>query len=249
MHSHAHTDSSLWKQGRYYVHSSHGRGVLRFNWRFGGTSCRFTLSVGGVENGVTLGFALPFIGRFYVGFERTALSQYFPDEPRETGIRIFDWAVWIDLWNDDTWGAGNTVKWTDPSTWGKEGPYSDSGRKYPWSSMNWHPLRTLFGKMETWTKNERTKWARIPLPEGNYDAEVTLHTRVWKRPRLPWPSKQKPRAIVKPEKPIGVPGKGTAAYNTGKDAIYELTCTARTAEAAVAKVVDSVLNQREQYPK
>lgn len=225
------------------------RSCFRAGWRLGGKSFRFMITWGGCENDLSVSVALPFLGSAHVGMEYVLPEGWMNrNYARCTGIRVFDWKIWIDIWNDDSWGGGNTVKWTDPSTWGRTTGYSFHGPKYPWSSMTFDPLRFLLGRMEVEKKDVREERVRVPMPEGNYDATVTLYRQVWARERLPWSSQVAHRAEIEPDEPIGVPGKGTTAYNCGDDAIYALTCNARRASEAAGKLAERAMDTRERHP-
>ena len=83
--------------------------------------------------------------------------------------------------------------------------------------------------------------------EKPYPAIVTISESRWKRSR--WFTKKTIGANVKinDEGGIPVPGKGTAEYNCGQDAIFEFGCGAENPHEAVGHVTESVLRTRKQH--
>lgn len=84
------------------------------------------------------------------------------------------------------------------------------------------------------------------MPEHPYPATVRLFESTWKRPRWPF-ARRMVRAEIEVEGGIPHPGKGENSWDCDDDATYSLTCQARTAEDAVAKLVGSVLRDRRNY--
>jgi hypothetical protein len=87
----------------------------------------------------------------------------------------------------------------------------------------------------------------VPMPEGNYPCIVKLTEDTWTRPRLKAARKLVRRAEVEMLVPIPVPGKGTASYNCDDDATYSMCCTARSVAQAVATMAESAMRDRERY--
>ncbi|HXI16285.1 MAG TPA: hypothetical protein VNM48_07925, partial [Chloroflexota bacterium] len=71
----------------------------------------------------------------------------------------------------------------------------------------------------------------------------------WGRRRWPhWPlTRRMVRADVQVPEGVPHPGKGENAWDCGEDATYALTCAEQTPEAAVGRLVESVLRDRRRY--
>lgn len=142
-----------------------------------------------------------------------------------TGIRVFEWALWWDVWHTRHEWKSTTPRWRHGS---------------------FHPLDAWFGRLSINTVERSTHDVLIPLAEKNYLAHVKLTDDTWTRARWPrWPfTKQRFRCNVDIPGGIPVPGKGENSYDCGDDATFGLSADARTPEEAVAQVVQSVMNTR-----
>ena len=147
---------------------------------------------------------------------------------RETGVRVFDWKLWVDIWR-------------------REHSYS---RQDPWwmhNTVDLNPLNLLFGT----TRYDdgptiHDEVVDFPMPEKSYRGRVRIQANQWKRPRWPWP-KTVLRAHVDMEEPIPFPGKGENSWDCGDDAIYGSTFPCRSVEEAVGRVVGTALRNRQRY--
>jgi hypothetical protein len=199
---------------------------------------QFYLAIPYVFNG-WLGFR-NFIPRKWLPYVWTKpLTVYNPDGssevrpprkmpvPRQTGFRVFDRALWIDIWRDDM-NSGHNWKWND------------------WIVIR--PERILFGSTQHMKKDLFTEDAIVELPEGPYPVTVTIFESTWKRPRWPWPHKMIRAEIDCGE--AGIPshaGKGENSWDLDDDAVFAMTCPESTVEGAVLALRDSILRDRKKY--
>lgn len=144
---------------------------------------------------------------------------------RQIGLRIFDGALWIDLWRDDD----------------------------KWDNRNWrtrpiviHPMDILFGRTKHTQQSISIHEVDVALPEGKYPATVELYYSIWTRPRWPFARKIK-RANIELRHGIPVPGKGENSWDLDDDAILSMTCPANTVEGAIGQVVESALRSRRRH--
>lgn len=142
---------------------------------------------------------------------------------RDLSLRVFDAAIWWNLWVDDT----------------------GRGPRPGWRAGNFRPIDVLLGKANYTNEVLSTHHVLIPMPEGGYPAVVTMERATWKRPR--WFAKHVRRADIQID--VGIPhaGKGENAWDCGRDATFGLGCVADTIEEAVAKTVQCVLRSRRKY--
>lgn len=246
------TTGPMWRHGRAWVHvrpeygnDDKGKPYTKPRWYSGNVCFCWTLpchhpgasiDVGGqgCEDHLSLHLGIPLLFDVYLTFEgmgaQRLANKLIPTsyEGRETGIRFFDKGVWWDVWHTDgSWSRG-TPRWRHGC---------------------WHPLDTLFGRMDYTSRDLRTVRAGIPMPEGVYPASIRFFESTWRRPRWPWAplSHRLVRAEIEPDKPIAEPGKGENSNDCDDDALYSLTTQASTVEQAIAAVVETVLRTRRRY--
>ncbi len=128
-------------------------------------------------------------------------EQFRMPEEREIGIRVFDKAIWISLWN-------NQMEWNSSDPW--------------WWQFTIWPLDILLGRTKYNTKTIMTGRCVVPMPEHEFQADYKVFESTWKRPRWPCP-KRMLRIEIKNDEPIPLPGKGTTSYNCDDDASYSVT--------------------------
>lgn len=208
-------------------------------WWFGGLRIEFApwsrsfgleIDVEGSGSDHNLLFSIrPYIFSLYFGFSGRRLGRLCNRllkgsyEGRTVGIRVFDWAIWWECW------APN-MSWSSGEPW--------------WMRWTWHPLDTIFGRHQHSERLVSRQKAWVPMPEKAYRCVVEMKDETWKRPRLPWPSRQLRRAHIECEEGVPFPGKGENSWDCGDDASYSLTTPARTVEEGIAKYVESVLGNR-----
>jgi hypothetical protein len=197
-------------------------------WRLGGFKCGVGVSMH--DEGPVAMLQIPLVGQFFVGLRGIlpwALVHRF--DWYDLSVRVFDWAIWVNLWCDDsrsrTYGS-----WWHPER----------------RRVTWHLLDTLLGSTRYTSRVLKEVDAVVPMPEGPYPSKVTLREDTWRRPRWPFP-KRLLRAEVRPETPIPHPGKGENAWDCGEDATRSLYTTAATVEDAVAAMVSTVLRSRRRH--
>lgn len=171
---------------------------------------------------VTLGS--PLLGRW--------IYKRFGQGPPEVNIvnfRYHDRALWWEIWHSKwSWTSG-TPRWR-------------SGNFQWWDWMAGKPVHN--------SEVTKVQQVKIPMPEGSYEATVTLSFDTWKRSRWPWPQIRHGYNLDVNEingKPgyIPVPGKGENSWDCGGDGIFGQSGSARTVEEAIGHVVGSALRDRQ----
>ena len=212
---------SMWVEGRAWFHI--GRVCFSPSWNLWSSFCLAEIRIGG-EDEIGFSMAIPPVA-FWFSIQgilpRQLRSRY--DWPRYTGIRIFSWTVWFDLWNDN-------------SGWTKQGR---------WHDFNFDIKNFLFGSPKYSNRVVKEEEVMISLPEGNYPATVLLERSTWKRPR--WFAHSGWYATVDVKKPPAIPGKGENSWDIDDDHIFSLSTRARTVEQAIAHYIEAVLRNRRRY--
>lgn len=117
---------------------------------------------------------------------------------RNIGIRIEEWIIWVDLWNDpDEWRS------VDPKWW----------------HFTIDIPRIIFGKYKYAEVVVETGKVTINMPEGGYEASYEVKERSWKRERWIFTKRRKDVSF---ELPVGIPhyGKGENSWDCGMDGTY-----------------------------
>lgn len=226
MHAHGNREG---RSLRWWLHF--GRNST-FHTEFYLFSGRFAMEVKiGGEAELLIVFA-PVLFSLYLtldcGWTRTLREFLLKDswEPRAIGLRIFDWAIWLECW-------APTGSWSSREPW--------------WMRFTWHPLDTFFGRMKHSEREISRTDAVISMPEKAYPCTVVMKAETWKRPRLPWASAKVTRAHMECEEGVPVPGKGTTSYNCGDDAIYSMCCQAESVEQGIARYAEDAQKTRLRY--
>lgn len=227
----------------------HGRAWLhvrnesaRIEWNLRSTSCGIALQTSqDGEDTISGSIALPPLA-LYFGVDLNKgrllhrLASWVSRKSSDMGgsksysgsqlsIRIFDWAVWWNIFSDDSGWTSTRPRWRDG---------------------NWHVLNTLLGKERYFEDSEAvSEDVLVPMPEGSYRGKVTLRSDSWKRPR--WFRKVVTRAHIEMVDPVPIPGKGENSYDCDEDAIHGTTAPAKSVDEAVAGVVASALRTRRKY--
>lgn len=212
--------------GRAWLRFHESRTGLGWSWSLVSHFCHAYIEFGGYnDEDIVLSVALPPVA-FWLHFEGLPWRRLWDALDGHTlSLSVHDWTLWWVVWKDD-------------SSWSSKTPR--------WRHGCWHPADTFLGRWAYSDRVERTQRVVIPLPEGNIEGTVEMHLSTWKRPRWPWPRTML-RATIKPDRAAIVPGKGENSWDCGDDAIYELTCPAKTPALAVAAYVEAVLRDREKY--
>jgi hypothetical protein len=148
-------------------------------------------------------------------------------EGRKLGVGFHDGSVFWEIWKD-------------PSSWSKDDRWRNS-------SLNW--MDKLFGKAQYQsTVVETHDHVPIPMPEGVYEASITITEDTWRRPR--WFARPLDRSLRRAEiKPLDWPD-GTQGHiphpgkGGGSDGLYSLNTPANNVPNAIAAAVERVLLKR-----
>lgn len=212
--------------GRAWLRSARTRCCLGWEWNLRSHFCHAYVEMGGYsDHDITVSVALPPVA-LWLHFEGLPWRRLWNAlDGRTLKLSIHDWALWWVLWKDDSSWSSHTPRWRQGC---------------------WHPLDTFLGRWRYSCRPLRLERVVIPLPEGAIEGEVKMELATWKRPRWPWP-RTMVRATIKPDRAAVVPGKGENSWDCGDDAIYELTCSAKSPAEAVAAYVTAVLRDRERY--
>lgn len=205
--------------------------------------CRMLLKLNsGDGDQITAGLAIPMLFSIWVSIEGRFLRRLMPGEmvdsrvqpgetfwmptERQIGVRIFDSAIWVSLWEN-------------PMEWNRSDPR--------WWAFNFQPIDFLFGQermARDETKSDQD--VSVRMPEGVYTGKLRLYRVTHKRPR--WPTaRHVNRYRIEMDDPIPVPGKGESAWDVGEDAVYSISGVASTADKAVIRLLDSVNTSRVRY--
>lgn len=225
--------------GRAYAHL-HTGDTVRVEWNLGSKSCGVSLAADPTgEDTWTASLKLPPIA-LYFGAELTKhrllrkladkLVAMSPSDLRCTwsgrrlALEVHDWAVWWQLWVDDSGWTASRPRWRDGSL---------------------HFLDLLLGREAHASKVLDARDIVVCMPEGQYTGHCELRADTWSRPR--WQTRRVVRAHVDMRDPIPVPGKGENAWDCGEDAIHGITVPAETFADAIASVTMSALRDRERH--
>jgi len=221
------------KFGRTKALWRHGRGWLRMPWATLGFEWSVPTHFWHVGFDLGGGDSELFSTQFACGL----FALWFHYEPVKWRV-VRDRSYQIAFHNGGMWVRCGTNRWGD---WHKGQPW--------W--MDWHfdPLDFLFGRQKHRERDLEAVETLVPTPEGGVLATVRLFESTWERRRWPWwpLTRCLDRAEIELREPIPVPGKGENSWDCGEDAIYSLTCPARTVSEAVAAVVESYTRTRERH--
>jgi hypothetical protein len=107
----------------------------------------------------------------------------------------------------------------------------------------------IMGRTDYTSEPIETHTTTVTMPEGSYDAIVTINRDMWRHRR--WPFRYFPRqrtsAYIEVPQGVPVPGKGENSWDCGEDAIYATGSSSPTVAAAVAQIITSALKTRERY--
>ena len=249
----------LWRNGRAWF-NFRKFGAIRIEWSiFGRSSTALSFSFAGEEDDL----------QFHVGFYRLfSIWLTFSDVPilrrlfkdirsfhgYGTGVRFFDYAVWLDLCMNDAWGS-RQINWINrfSGIGGWAGMTYKDHNHWHGIQVNIHYLDILLGREHHSERNINapvecvlelhpdTTWlGRV------YKLNIQMKEHSWKRPRW-FVTEKRMRARVQCNPPIPIPGKGENAYDLEDDALHDGTFNAITPEEAVQAVKRSVIEEREKY--
>lgn len=230
-----------WREGRAWVHNRdhdyhHDSGVrvwpiipqeTRVEWYLlRKKSGSWAVGYGRDDEDHSLHVRLPLLVDVYLSWHNKRFQpKGWEDSHTEYAIRHHDGHLW--------WRFGG-----NPMGGGKELPWWRDG------NIDW--ARLTLGKSTFTRELIETRTMPLPLPEGTVAAEVTQTRFTWKRKRSPF-ARHAMNYNIKPLYPAAVPGKGENAWDCGDDAIFELSCSAESFEAAIGRFVESVLTSRRRH--
>lgn len=218
-----------WEGRAWFYFGKKEESQINFEWSVGKAklALRFDLDE---ENDGTFHIAIPFLGSFFLSF-RPAFSSWLYSRlmpkygGRSLGIQVHNWSIWWNGWNNDD-------EWCSKDPW--------------WRRFSLNIPDLLLGRMDYSSRLLEKKTAAVPMPEGCYPCEIEIREDAWRRRRFPW-KRRIIRAHCEMKIPIPHEGKGTAAWNCGDDAIYGMTCQAKSVADAVGEIVKSVYQSRDRY--
>lgn len=213
-------------QGRAWIRSERTRLAAGCEWHLLTSFWHAYIEFGGYSDAdvtVSLACGLLAVWLHFEGLPWRRLMRAL--DGREIKLSLHDGGVWWVLWKDDSSWSSTTPRWRQGC---------------------WHPLDTFLGRWDYSSRPTQFERVRIPLPEGVLDGEVKMELATWKRPRWPWPRTML-RATITPDRAAVVPGKGENSWDMGDDAIFSLTCPAKTPSEAVTAYIGAVLREREKH--
>jgi hypothetical protein len=235
-------------------------------------TCEVAVSVGGEDNMVQVGLAIPWLARAYVGVRvPRRWTQRWVYERREWAIKpgYIGHLCWLLIAYD---GTAHDMR-----------DYYEAKRRRGETGDGYFPTRAAL--WPGWQIKVDIKWrdrllgapvyaskdvtdrrdrdytvlppqrgskeplagirTSVSMPEGNYPCIVKLTEDTWTRPRFPLTRKLVRRATVDMLVPVPIPGKGENSYDLDEDATYSMTCSARSVSQAVIAVAESSMRDRE----
>lgn len=166
-----------------------------------------------------------------------------PDNMHVVSLRFHHRAAWWELWHPKHEWKSPTPRWR-------------YGAFHWWDFLTGKPVHSK-------EVTEGPVEVLVPMPEGTYQATVTLERSTWRRPRWPWSqvvhtfdldviSRPGPDGPYVPDEADGhrppgyipVPGKGENPWDCGGDGMFAMGGPGRTVEKAIATVVESTLRDR-----
>ncbi len=180
-----------------------------------------------MEREITFAIGLWRVFCFYITFSFPFLPSWSVEHgDRASGIRIFDNAIWVEIWARHNEGR------SDDPFWMKDHRFS--------------PVDSLLGRGHYSYKVISEHDADIEMPEGKYPAKVTLKEQTYSRKR--WPIKtRKVTSYVEFPQPIPIPGKGENSWDMDDDGYSAMGCLADTVEGAIDEVKSRIFERRERY--
>jgi hypothetical protein len=216
-----------WQSGAWIWWYGKRRRAIRFEWSIPTPHWGLTLNWrdGDGRADVVFMFACGLFAVWITLGDFLRYKSYDPLMPRKIGVTFHDDSIWWFLWQ----------------------PINEWSRKHPrWWGGYVDIVALLLGRQKYSTQPAGHGYGCVRMPEGEYPCLVEFERARWKRPRWPF-ALEIVRATVTPHTPIPVPGKGSASYNCGEDAIHSTTCPASSVAEAIAAITKSVLTTRERY--
>lgn len=207
--------------GRFWLRT-YKRPLVHFSWNLWTHFCGISVQADGEDAGTQFHISLPPVA-FWLTLPIGTKSWGYSSRVL-FDIKVHDWAIW--------WQFGGSK-------------HSWSSRTPKWKDGNFNFQDFFLGKTSYECKVIKTHEVFIPMPEGKYEATVSMEEASWKRPR--WFTKTQRSAKV--DIPIGIPhqGKGENSWDCGEDRLFGVSVAADTLEEAIAKTVQNALRSRRRY--
>lgn len=220
---------SLLRHGRCWLKWADLKSEIEFEWHLTSRTACVKVDVGGIaaEDEITFKLAFPPVA-LYLTF-RDPLFDSLVERcgGRATGVTFLSpLHVNFELWNTIGGWCRGQPKW-----WSNSIDFTD----------------LLLGKAETTITPLDIVDVGVPMPEGNYPAQVKIRHWSRSRPRWHWPIKQHIISSVEMKEPIPVPGKGESSWNCDDGDVHSATFPVSTPAQAVAEMVKTCLRTRERY--
>jgi hypothetical protein len=202
---------------------------LRVEWSLGQFRCGIGIEFSHDDDAVMLTLRIPLLFTLFVGLSSPPLNRLARwTGQRECSIKIHDGALWTGLW---------------VNPW-------ESSRRDPWyrKLRAFYPLDFILGRTKCGEPRIVDRGQRkIPMLEGEYDADITIEERTWKRARWPFVWHRSLYADVTVEKGVPVEGKGENSWDCGQDATYGMHFPCKSVSEAAAYFTSSMMKNRERY--
>lgn len=234
-------DNDIFPHGRGWAYFGK-RKVVGLEWNLGRrqTHCGIGIRLNVVDgcDGIQFFFGIPWLFAFWLTFERFIPNHWLPgfwytserdgkryyhSIKRDIGVRVFDQAIWVSLWE-------NEMEWNRSDPW--------------WWRFNIRPIDISLGREKYTSRNIATGRVNVPMPEKEYEASYRLFESSWKRPRWPW-TKHILRVEIENDEPIPLPGKGENSWDCDDDACYSIAMVCDgTVEDAAKKYTAGIVRTR-----
>ena len=233
------------RHGRAWFHW--GKRSLHVEWNLWSHFCQAILHIQDDDDDLLLALAVPpvalWIGESNIIPKRWLPHVWVPENgtwpsgmkrggywrvnERDIGIKVHHGTIRFSLWEP-------CMEWSSAQPWW-------------WTfSYGWTDIACrLFGREQYSERVIDTVSIQIPMPEKSYPGTCKVFESTWKRPR--WFPKRMVRYEIDVPGGVPFPGKGENSWDCGEDATFGLTCPASKPEQAVARFVESVLNNRRRY--
>lgn len=170
--------------------------------------------------GISFSIAIPHLFGLYLTLELKAWHYLFKDS-HEYGFSIHDGCIWWSLGCDE---------------WHEKGP-----------RVVWHVTDWLFGKNNYSDQTLLKTYGTVTLEEGTYPVHIRMFLSTWKRSRWPWPERLIRADMDVQNEGIPVAGHGENEWDQGDDAIFSMTCPAKTPEEGLIKLRESIIQDRQDH--
>lgn len=191
---------------------------------------------------------------------RWEIGGYKERENWDDELGRFVALMFVRLWwhrpsrSTDKWPKSHRRGWTLDARcwqrwWGNPDGDGEDRVYFRWRDavLDWVFGKTVCIHESAWESIVRKPHQiRIPLPEGEYEAEAVFEHRVWLRPRWPF-HRYRTYTDVRVKEGLPFEGKGENSWDCGEDATMGYSVQGHDLEKAVAEGVRITLRNRERY--